>query len=216
MYNALRYISIISAFAPLLLGILKYKTFNRTLRVLFLYITLCVLTDILSFIFSGRTSKQYYFIQNSFTLLEFYLLCLIYYFEFTSKVTRKIIVGLCIGYALLALIFFGIYKSFLEPTNLFSTLDALIMLGLSASFFYRVDADMNIPRLGEYYFFWFNSALLIYFSMALILFLFDDFLERCDLKTFQILWSMHLLVNISYNLLIATALWKAKSKQQYL
>lgn len=93
LFDVLNHSSSISVILPLVCGILKFKTLNTELRVLFLYIILSALAEGLGFVFI-KNNIQTYLVYNAFTVLECLLLTFIYFNRFELKNTRTIIVFL--------------------------------------------------------------------------------------------------------------------------
>jgi len=211
-YTTLHYISIFSAVIPFSVAIFKIKTLNQSLRVLFIYLSVSVITEFASRLLADSYVKGYYVVQNCFTVLEFLLIALIYYYEFSSASLKSLIKYLIWSYASISILAFVLLANFAEPHSLFSTIEACIMIVLSITFFYHLHKRLDIPELNNYYFFWINSAILLYFSTSFILFLFDGYLQQCDKNTFQLLYSLHLLANIAYNTLFSLGIWKFKTK----
>lgn len=206
-YNILYYLSVTSTLIPLVCGLIRFKTLNVGLRVLFIYIVISALTEILSYVFSKINMDGYYVLQNIFTVLEFSLLATVFYSHFDNKVIGRVISGTILGYLFIAsMVLFG-FKSFVIPNNITSVIESWILMGLSLLFFFRLQVNPNIVKLKYYPFFWFNCSILIYFATSLVLFLFDKYLETCGLPMFYALWSLHLFANIIYNSLFAIALW---------
>lgn len=209
LYKTLTYISAYSILIPLTSCFIKLKTFNLTLKILFIYLIVCVVPDALRILSGSLYTNYYYLIQNSFTLLECALLSSMYYLEFSGKAARRLVAGSTILFVILSLVLLLSLNG--QQLNSFMTsAEACLMMVLSLSFFYKVHREMNIPRLRDYSFMLVNSAILVYFSTALILFLSADFIDNCPRHIFLVLWGMHDIVNIIYNSLFAIGIWRQK------
>jgi hypothetical protein len=211
LYNLVFYFSIGSVSVPFVCCLIKLRTLNRTLRVLFIYVMVAAATELLSLHLAvTKNVSAYNAVQNSFTLLECTLLSFIYYLEFKRLLSRRIILILLLAYLVIAFCALFYVTGFTQPNNIISTLESCLMIGLATSFFYKVNSELNIPRLKEYYFFWLNSAVLIYFSTSFFLFLFDEYLSKYGFKSFYLLYGVHELTNIACNILFAIGIWKTK------
>jgi hypothetical protein len=211
LYNLVFYFSIGSVTIPFTSCLIKLKTLNQTLRVLFIYVMVAAATELLSLQLAvTKNVSAYHAVQNSFTLLECLLLGFIYYMEFKQRLSRRIILLLLLAYLVVAFWTLLYITGFSQPNNIISTLESCLMIGLATSFFYKVNSELNIPRLKEYYFFWLNSAVLIYFSTSFFLFLFDEYLSKYGFKSFYLLYGVHELTNIACNILFAIGIWKTK------
>lgn len=212
IYTALFYLSFASLLIPLAFGILKFKTLNLAFRVLFFYLLISAITEALSYLLTNRHLDAYFAVQNTFVLVEFLLLAIIYYLEFTSKLIRRIILFTSIIYLGITLKVLFESNNYLVDQSILSVIEASIMMVFAVYFFYKIQAEMIIPRLTNHPPFWINCAILIYFASAIILFIFDDYIIKCSLVEFQKLWSLHLISNIAYNVLFAIAIWKTRKR----
>lgn len=212
MYRILSYISVFSAILPFIFGILKFQVLNKQLRILFIYIVVCLLTEASGIFVAKYSIKSYYLIQNIFTGLEYFLITAMYYIEFSSNRNRISILFISFAYLLFLLYFIIVAENYFNTDSISYTVESIILVVWSVYFFYKVQSERTIISLTQYPFFWVNCAVLIYFSTSSVLFLCNDFIEHCGKALFQKLWSLHLIGNIAYNCLFSVALWKTKSK----
>lgn len=239
-YTLLKNASALSILVPLICCFIKRKTLIRTVRVLFLYFTVSAVHDILSRLFAGKFvgAEHYvayitwlntvpikgifaghynnilYAMDNAFTLFECCCLLVIYYFEFKNIHIKRAILVAAIGYILFFILLFQM-RSFDKPASITCILEAALMFILSLIFFYKLLKKVDLQMLQDDYFIWINSGILVYFSLALLLFLVDGYLERCPNLIFKALWSFNLLANIAFNLLSARGIWKQKPTELY-
>ena len=211
LFDVLNHSSSISVILPLVCSILKFKTLNTELRVLFLYLILSALAEGLGFVFI-KNNIQTYLVYNAFTVLECLLLTFIYFNRFELKSTRTIIVFFNSIFLVLAFYILVIRGKYSMQDSVLSTYEAAFLIALSGGYIIKVMREINISRLKEVHFTWINVGILIYFSMAILLFLFYSYIEKRGLKTYNNLYSLHWLTNIGYNVLLATGIWKTKAK----
>lgn len=178
------------------------------MRVLFIYLIISTTTEFAAIGLPRLYEIYYNVIQLTFTCLEFLLLSFMYYLEFTSKQTKGALLFLALIY--LALTMAVLSTGYSQANGLLSAIESFTMIGFSIAFFYKVYSEMNIPKLKEYSFIAINSAVLIYFSAAFVLFLFAEYLDHCPKKIFQILWGFHDIGNIVYNSFLAIGIWRQK------
>ncbi len=212
IYTFLFYLSFASLLFPLISGIIKIKTLSNSLRVLFFYIIISALTEASSYILTDKHLKAYFVIQNIFILLEFASLLLIYMIEYRSRTIRLVIASFYATYLVISFIQFYKHGINFQENSILSVSESIVLIIWAIYFFYKIQEEMKIPSLKDYSFFWLNCAILIYFSSALILFIFDDYLTRCSLNEFRKLWSLHLISNVAYNILMGMAIWKTNRK----
>lgn len=210
IYKQLEILSALSILIPIICCLIRIKTLNTILRVLFVYVIICAITEGLNWLFADMSSSYYSIVQNTFTLVECLLLATIYYIEFTNPFAKKIVLGAIVLYFLISFLVLFIYQSHTKVNNIITIAESCLMISLSVAFFYKVHTELNIPKLKEHYFFWLNTAISLYFFTTSIMFAFNGYLENCKLESFQKLYSLHLLMNIIYNSLLAVSVWKAR------
>lgn len=179
------------------------------LRVLFIYLILCALTELLSAILPHFSMMGYFVTQTIFTFLECSLLLAIFYIGFREKRAKQVTVltycvflGFCVYYLCTR-------KISAHPDSI-ANIESFILMGLSCYFLFLVQSKLLVPRLVDYPFFWINCSVLIYFSTSIILFLNGDYLNICSRKEFETIWSLHLFANTLCNILYAIGVWRAK------
>jgi hypothetical protein len=211
-YEVVSLVSLISLIAPLSISLIKIKTLNATLRVLLIYFFISVIAEILSRYENDKNLMLYDATQNTFTILECFCFSIIFYLQFTSRSGRTVVQILLILYLLLAMVIFWSISSFFVYNNTILVIESLMMIVFSVSFFYKVYSEQNIQALHNYFFFWINSGILIYFSASFFIFLFDGYLTKLDPSYFSLLHSIHQIANIATNSLFAIGIWKTTSK----
>lgn len=147
-----------------------------------------------------------------YSLAEIFLFAVFYSRIFSNKmfsITSFIFVG--------SFICIMLWQAFTDHLNLmhsfFNAAEGLILIGLSFGLFIfiiRSDITLNLTREP---FFWINTAVLVYFSGNLILFLFMKFLTLQQLGN---LWGpIHNSLNIIYNVLLIRAFWQLPKPRTY-
>lgn len=210
IYEKLELLSAMSVLVPILGALVKLRALNVTLRVLFIYVVICAITEVLNFAFSDASIVNYSILQNTFTVIECLLISGIYYNELRSRRSRSLIFLFISVYLVISFFALFIFQSFTELNNIITISEGCFLTGLAVSYFYKLNTELNITRLKDHYFFWLNTAVLLYFCTTSVIFLFNTYLENCSVESFQKLYALHLLMNITYNSLLAIAIWKAK------
>jgi hypothetical protein len=208
-FKFITFISIISVLAPIVCCILRVKALNNILRALFIYLLICFAAEITGVLLAINHITNN-ITQNLFTILEGSFIVYVYYFKFESLKSKGIITALYLVFLFISIIMF-FKKGLNNQDSIASTFEAVFIICLSVCYFYKLIDELNVTRLNRYYFSWINSGFLIYFSMALVMSIFDSFLEKCNLPTYRSLFSLHLISNIILNILLATGIWKIKS-----
>jgi len=151
-----------------------------------------------------------YFVRHIFTVLECSVISIIYFLHFRAKEVRNFIKGFYLTFFALCLIILLFNKGYNEPDNILSSYEACLFIILSLYFLYKEIKERSVPRLNEYYFFWLNSAILVYFGISFFVFLFSVLLEKSDLKIYNFFKAFSLMVNITYNILLTVSIWKIR------
>jgi hypothetical protein len=186
---------------------MKIKAFDTVLKVLFAYLIICAITEATCYILA--INKMYnYSVRHIFTFLECTSISVIYFLHFQIRKTRTFIVGFYLTFVILSLIVMVIRKGYNKPDNILSSYEACLFIGLSFYFLLKEINDRSVPRLYEYYFFWLNAAILFYFGVSFFVFLFWVAIEKSIFYSFFKIFS--LIVNITYNILLAISVWKIK------
>jgi hypothetical protein len=209
IYTFFKYASILSVLIPFIACCIRFKTLNKELRVLFLYIFLSLITELIVVIFRSRWPHTY-LLYNCFTILELSLLSYIYLLRFEEKTARRIIRGLYFLFLGLVFILLVVIGGYDQRNTLLSTYEAALFIGISYAYFIKITKDASIPNLTQYYFAWINAGVLVYFCMAFLIFLFQAYIERRGFQTFNKLYLLNWIINITYNLFLATGVWKFK------
>jgi hypothetical protein len=206
----IQYFSIFCTVIPIVFCGFKFKTFNKTLRVLFFYLVISLTTDLTS-VFLALSGNTTNFIIGIFTYLEFLSITLIYFFEGESKYKTRYLL-LIAAFSVYYLTVYLIIRNIIQITTWISVAETIIMIVFSLNFFFQLIDNKRIGKLTDYYFFWFNLAVLIYFSMALSVFLFISYILNTK-STSEVtnLWAIHNTFHILYNILIAIGIFKWKT-----
>lgn len=215
IYRIVVYVTSFSITIPILFSILRFKALNKTLRALFIYLILSFSSDIITLFTSLYYPNLTNIILNTFTIIETVAICIIYLFEMRQTKERVLIyIGLLIVLSL-AIETFLFEKGLNRGDNVVSPVEAGIFMLVSTIYFYKLFIDPKISKLGDHYFYWVNLSFLIYFSVSFILFMFNEFIERCEQIYAILLWGVHQLILITCNILFLVAIWKNKTTRRY-
>ena len=202
--------SVLSSVVPLSIFIIsKNKTFTLQLKVLFFYLVASFFTDVVCILHLYKTNNSY--LLNGFTFIEFMAILFIYERQWNNLKLQPWFLAL----AVIFLIYFILaYFSILDSNDLYvyiNTFKALVIILLSIFYFFTLVNNLDIPKLTQLYFFWFNTAFLIYFSVVLFVFLFMNYiLDPHASQAVKNLWLLHNTFHIIYNCIIALGLIKWK------
>lgn len=182
---------------------LFYKAFNPQLKALYLYFFLSLVTELTS------AFPQFFHMKSSnlsveiFTICETLIILFIYQREFDFK--NKYL----IPFLQLAFLAFALSRFSFSPTeynSAESTVEGIMIISLAIAYFFKLSNNITIPKLTSFYFFWLNTAFLFYFSSSFFLFLYSHVPYVS-----QILWTIHNIFNIVYNVLLTIGIMKTKT-----
>lgn len=213
VFDILSHSSSISGVIPFFICIIRFRLLNKILKILFFYLGITVFIEATSY-FLTTNNIQNYFIKNSYTFIECTCIFLMYYFQFKSLLAKKVLLLAYLFFFILSaalLIFMGAYN---KPDNIINSLEAWMVIMTGSYYMFELYSDLTIPSLTNYYFTWVNIALLLYFSISLFMFLFNSYLERCGLRQYYEIYSLHLVGNITFNLLLTVGIWKTTLTQE--
>lgn len=210
-YSILTHVSIASVLVPITFCVLKRKALNLSLMALFIYLPVCLLSDLFGLYFHDRDEIQD-LIRNLFTVVECTLICFIYFVEFI-RTSSKFLVGSCFVIFLFFAFRNFLYRDMLAMTDtLVSSLEAVLIILFSSIYLVKFLISSDIRSLENFYFFWIVLGNLCYFGTALIFFLSSDFIKKVPEDTSDFIWGIHDLINIGTNTLFTIGICKAQRR----
>lgn len=180
-------------------------------RVLFLYIVLCAWTEYICFISAKSNWTLFHVSQNLFTIGECCLFLVIYHLHFQNRRVLTLIKVIASIFVLTVLITFLWIDPITKMNNVLTTIEALILIILAVVFFFVDEPEKETGK--NQFFFIINLSILLYFVTSFVLFLFSDHLAKADPRVFSFFYGLQKIVNITYNILLAFALWKSNHKR---
>jgi len=196
---------------PLIASVVRYKLINSVLKPLFFLVILSVIIEALNEIHVGLDLNNFY-LFHFFTIIEFTLISQFYHRFFKQYFNPLIIKILIFAFLIIAFIDYRL-NGFNYVDNFSITIESVILTFYSVFFFYYILKNLLFENLLNAPFFWINTGVIIYFSGNLILFAFSNYLFETEPKKYHMLWyTVHAIINISYNILISVGFWKTKVK----
>lgn len=208
VYAILEKFSAYSVYIPAILCLYKIKALNKALWALFIYLVVCILTDQVSWSMDG---SQKNFLFNAFTVLEYFFVSFIYYMKFESKKIRVGLIVISAVFLSLSFFIFAIERKHNSVDIIISSIESVILAIFGGWYLVKLLVDPSITKLHEDYFYWINFGFLLYFSVAMLLFLSNDYLKQCNPSTFYLVWGIHLILNTIKNVLFAVGIWTKRN-----
>ncbi len=196
-----------SILIPLLLSLNYIRTFNLSLKVLFIYILLSILVEILTGYLSINNINNL-FIYYYFSFLEFVLFVIIY-FHILNIYRKKMLMWCIISiFGLICLIDFLLLGGDNKMNELSRNVESVSLITLSIFYFNSLIKNSDGQNLLQQFSFWFNSSIIIYFSGSFFIFLFSNYMLDESPDTFFAIYAIHSIFNIIFNILLAISLTK--------
>ncbi len=211
IFYILIFISAIISVMPLVVAVFKLKYIRGVLLPIFLLTLSSLLTEGITkyLITPGQNNLELYHI---YTIIEFILISL-FYILFFRKYFNSILISLLIPVFFLAAYIDYKLNGLKSMDNFSTSLESIIFIFYSISFFYYALKNLIFENLLSTPLFWLNTAILIYFSGNLILFVFSNYMAQTDPVKYGILWAViHTFFNVLYNVLLSVGFWKAKNR----
>jgi hypothetical protein len=209
-FSILAYSSSAFAFFPFVQGVLNRNKLLLELKLIWLLITLSIITDFLGGLLSYNLNISNLFLLNIYIVIESILL-LVVYFLIIKNYKWKLIISILIALFIIYALFFSNFKSIKSLDNIVLTSESLSIMALSIIYFHCLLKFPVHKNLLYIPFFWINTALIFYFVGNLFLHLFSTYLQEHALYTFFELWGIwHSLLNILFYSLISIGFWQIK------
>jgi hypothetical protein len=200
MFQSLNYVSALSALVPLVASLYKYRTLNSLLKGVSLFFVFAAVVELAGDILAQQKINNLWLI-NIYSLIEGFIFC---YVIMKWSESRSFFLTGAILFSVYFL--FWWYSGFISGTifNLNGeekTVKAFMLLFLSGYFLIRLSTNENVIMMEDYRF-WISCALMLYFSVTIIVFCTETFLVN-GYNVSYYSWIIHSVTNIISNLLFA-------------
>lgn len=208
-YHTLLDVSQLSILVPFVIGIIRFRQLKAWQSVLLYLVTTVIFTEI-----SATLIKVYITPTNN---LIAYNICLFVSFLLAGFIYIKQLRSPSLKLGVKAILFSFVPLSmlniaFIQPIDTYNTnmiLFSYLSFNLFAlAYFYQSLRELKGISWKKNPFFWFNTGVLIYYSTALILFLFVNQIIASSTETIEQCWSVNAAIYIVLNLFFAISLWK--------
>lgn len=196
-----------SCLMPLGFYLLFRKGFKLINKVLFYFLCITLIIEIISALLSWNNLSNLWvyqihsFIETSCFLFVFYLMV-------RSRFIWVFITVGFIGFSCV-LVFEVSVGANLTILNPFSRiLESVLMIFLSLYGFYKLLDNVQRDSIFDLSRFWYYTAILLYFSGNFFLFLFGDYIMQKSMENIILLYNIHSVLNVIFNLLITVTIHK--------
>lgn len=158
-----------------------------------------------------RYKQSNMYVSHIYTIVEFVLISL--FFVKTISPSRLVMAIYSVLGIFLVLAFYELFSDNEDSSDeLSTTAEAITFIIYSLCTFYYMLQHPEQKNIFNIPLFWLNTAILLYFSGNLFLFLFGTYLEKHYHQTFVELWGIHAVMNIIFYILITVGFWKTKAR----
>jgi hypothetical protein len=191
---------------PAVVGVIKFKKLNRDQRMLFWLVSFSFVFELAALLVGLVMELNNLMLLHIFTVIQFFIITLIF-----RKHLKPIIAPTSID-VLIVLFFISaiINALFLDGLLRFNTyaraLESGILVFFALAFYYKTLKELKIKHLEQEPMFWISTAIIIYFSGSLIIFIVSNYFITSDEFLFSA-WGMHAILNVLANTLYAITLW---------
>ena len=200
--------SFLSILLPLLAGWIRYRYLSPGLQNIFWFCVFAFLLDACARILWLLSIPNLFFGHIS-TLVEFLFLANAFRLTFGNFISSKLMYGVMVAFSILAIANSLFIQDFEHNNSYIKILEAAILILLSMAYYYKLVREMKVFHLERHPFFWINTAILIYFSSSLFVFIYSNYLLFYSHQTGIRIWFIHALFFILFNYILSIGLWIA-------
>ena len=206
-YEIVKILCALSISAPLLVGLIQFR-YNKgvSYRIVMLYF-LCAGGASIGLHIFGNLRSNNLFVFHVYTLLEFFLLMLLYRNLLHASFAKRVINRTLLFFLVFKVVDVFFVTGFYQFDALAVTIESATLIVLSLWYFSQLlnERTSNIKGFPP---FWINSGILIYFSSSFFIFLFSAEIIN-DVERYYLYWSIHDTLVIVRDLLftVAMAVW---------
>jgi hypothetical protein len=202
-------------FLPLIIGSVYYRNLNKSHRLIYWFTVLGIIIEITS-----KLLRRFLEIKNNMPLGHFYIVvsfffvALFYFYELKGFISKKILTGVIIFYALFSVFNILFFQSYLVYPSIPGSVSALLLVTFSILLYAHIMKEGKIQILSQSSIIWINSAILIYYSGNFFFYILFNLLLSYSRNFLIKTLNFFALVTLVFYSLIAIGLYKA-GKNKY-
>jgi hypothetical protein len=214
MYHWLNYLSSSSILVPLGFSLYRYKQLKDELKIVTVFFVIASLTEAILNITSLKMFNNLWLI-NIFSVIEAFTFCFVIGKWFNSKKMFRLAILLFILYFVYWLYSVLMNGDIFKFNGAEKSVKAFVLIFLSGCLLVRLSSHEETPIL-ENYRFWIAAAIMIYFSITLVVYCTEAFLIDGKGASYYT-WIIHSVTNIVSNFLIAFGfLWYYRKMNSFI
>jgi hypothetical protein len=194
----------------MLTGLFYLKFFTVYVKAIYAVIVIGAMTELFNII-SVQGGGENIIWMNIYMLFETIGVSVFFFKSDHFEKLGKRVISLSILALLLTMLgYMSFQESWSGMNPVLTTLESFFVIILSLSLFWNLLVQQRIERIAKSPIFWINSALIIYFSGSVFLFIFSEYLVENDPNAFLQIWGLHSIFNITFNVLLTVGFIHSK------
>ncbi|MBB6003329.1 hypothetical protein HNP25_001985 [Arcicella rosea] len=212
--DILAYVSSLGVFFPLIIAIIRRENFTLELKLMFVYIIVSTLTEIIATFWARYLHSPNHFMLNIFSVVECLLLVLMYREVFINKLVKRITLITISVFTFFAIFNFTETSNFVKFNSLINSIACIIIIICVFIYFFQLLQTLTVQKLSVTPMFWISVACLLYFSGTLFLFLYGETVLFHKSPFFKELWVIYFILSFIFRIFLAIGLWFSKTPLQ--
>lgn len=189
------------------IGIFRLRTISTGLKSILLLSLISICADLLIH-FGHNLGWGRNVVSRCFTVSEFTLTSLFFFFEFTRRLIRIAIFVIGLLFIFVAILDYSL-QGMMKMDSLSMGIEAITFITYSLTLLFFMLKDMHFPNILATPNFWVISGVLLYFGGCIFIFICSNYVSP---ETLDKLWVVHDTVFVFYNILISIGIWKARTR----
>lgn len=189
--------------------------FRKELNILFLYVIASCVLEVFGNIWAHVLHKPNHFMINTFAVVEYALISLMYREAFVGAKLKKLSLIVTLLFIVFAVTTFTNILGYVRFNSMVNTASCFIIIIWVFVYFYQLLQTLQIRSLSRSSLFWISVGILLYFSGTLFLFLYAEilFFETTPELSKQ-LWIIYFFLLLLFRIFLTIGLWFSKTPQQ--
>ncbi len=199
----------LSILLPLFYGFSRWELLGKTAKIVLAYLLVSAAINLAGDLFAFNKAANLPLL-HFYTAIEFVVLTTLYKYLLTGNRIRAAIVALQMGFVLACIANALFWQPLLSYNSYSLSLGAIIIMLLSMNYFAKLVVEVPQGKVSDLPEFWFNTALLLYFSGSSMLYVFSNFILQVSQTQFYIVWGIHAVFVLLMYILFTIGFLKCK------
>ncbi|OJJ17110.1 hypothetical protein BKI52_30830 [marine bacterium AO1-C] len=191
---------------PVIIGLSTYRSLGLLKR-LILVLMICSLGLNIVQIILALFSVPNLFIAHIYTLLEFLFIVFIYKIKLNDIIPSSNFLKGVIFFVMFSFLNTFFIQGWQTNNSYQRILESVLVIALILVYFFKTLKELKVKRIDREPLFWFSGGALLYFSGALFIFIFSNYLLKYSQSLGIIFWAIHAFFLIIFYIGAAIALW---------